>query len=251
MFVCPFTAKPLPDGYFLHPLVADEFVKIGEALASGVVADAEAVRDKLVSPGAGEGGGGIAGPRLLIRANEFYPVEEAKESLRVWVFDILEYLYPGRSMHANVIPWPAVGKMLIANADALCRWQNGPEALDECQDAVNRFMRVLEPRQADKVIECPECGQSSYYSFDLTHLICRHCQAVIEREGQILRMKEEALGMLLPLRQAVDVVRSAGYSLPDGTVKTWIRRGKLVLGPGRTTRPRDIIAVLDKVKPGL
>lgn len=249
MAECPITGKVLPAGFVVHPDCAQEFQRIGRCLVSGLPLDAEAVRDKEVSPGRSESGGGVAGPRLLIRPHVFYPVEEAEDTLRVWAFAAFQFVRPSFRADIYRVAWSSLGRFFIRYSMDLCRWVDAPQALDECKDALGRCFKVVDPAQSQKVIRCPECFKSWYYTFDLDHLVCRHCQALVDRKKVESQMKALALEELVPLPVAVELVRELGYSLPDGTVKTWVRRGKLEVTDDRRARANDILALLDKSKP--
>lgn len=249
MAECPVTGRLLPAGFVVHPDCAERFQRIGRCLVSGLPLDAEAVRDKEVSPGRGDSAGSVAGPRLLIRPQVFYPVEEAEDTLRVWAFAAFQFVRPQFRPDIYRLAWETLGRFFIRYSLELCRWVDAARALDECEDALKRCFQVVDPADAQKVIRCPNCLRSWYYTFNLDHLVCRYCQAVVDRRKVEAQMKALALEELVSLQVAVELVRELGYALPDGTVKTWVRRGKLILHSGRRVRANDIIALLDKVKP--
>lgn len=245
---CPVTGRLLPTGFYVHPDCAEDFVRIGAALVSSVVSDAEAVRDKFVTPGGSDGGVGVPGPRLPIRPGAFYPVEESIDVLHVWAFAAMQFIRPDVRLDVYRMSWEAIGKIFIKYSVQLCRWIDAPTALDECQDAIRRLSKLSQPKMPSKVIKCPACEGTSYYAFDLDHLVCKQCGGLIERRAAIESMRTQALEKLMPLANAVELVRAFGYQVADATVRSWVRRGKLKLEPGRKTRPRNITEILDKVQ---
>ena len=247
---CPVTGQPLSPGEFVS--------RAAVARLRSCVSDLPQLMGDLQYAVAGlrhgdsPAGGAVASSRPPVNLQLMLEVDEMGEALLVWARALLVHTM-GSEYGVRSGDWHTVRRVIQAHADAVRRWADGPDCVDEVAYSVARLERLASPahRRLTFVGKCAECG-SDLLAGDLDFTVeCRECGTGVDVDEARGAMLEGARLLVLPRPRARRVAEVlARRPIPEATVKTWCHRGRLLPVPGarpgrRLYRVADLVALAE------
>lgn len=220
---CPVTGEPLSPG----ETVSRAAVARLRACVSDLPDLMQDLQYAVAGLKRGSGGGGwIPAAREPVNLQLMLDIDEMGDTLHTWAASLEEHAGSHRWVHRR--DWDAVRGVFSLHANAVRRWEEAPQMIDEVTYAVHRLERLASPgARASVFVGRCECGWELLARPGAPEVECRQCGAVWDVEASRAALVEAALGRPLPLPRAVEVARIVSPDVRYSTVRSWISRGRL------------------------
>lgn len=248
--VCPVSGEPLLGGQTISRTAV---ARVGTA-----VSDLPELLDDLdyVAGGLSHGdsavGGGVPSSKEPVNLSLVLEVWEAVDLLAEWANALLVFVM-GPKYRLPVGKDPrAIRQVFQLHADRARTWGEAPQMVEAVLWAVGRLERLASPvsKRLAFAGRCPSCACEVMAKEDQAEAACVGCGQMVDVAQARAQMLEVAASRPLPRARAIEVAELVcRRPIPDATVRSWCKRGKLApVGDSvrRLYRAGDIVALVEK-----
>ncbi len=242
---CPVTGEPLKPGETVSRTAVNQLTTLISDLPS-LMASAEAALQGL-HHGDQQGPAGIPDSRPPLNLSTLEDLDPIRDTIDAWAASIAHEYTPGLRYQAG--DWRMARQLIRHHQDKLRRWQDSPQLIDDLTTNIHALERLVSPQRRStlSVGDCPSCGNPMRAKPHDAEATCRKCGTTIDLEALRDEARIRTSWKKLPRHQAREAAGDVlGYPIPENTVKSWIRRGKITEYPQPNGRP-PLIAVRDLV----
>lgn len=239
---CPVTGEPLAPGETVSRTAVAQLATLVSDLPS-LMASAEAALQGL-HHGDQQGPAGIPDSRPPLNLSTLEDLDPIRDTIDAWAATIAHELTPGSRYQAG--DWRAARQLIRHHQDKLRRWRESPALIDDLTTNIHAIEKLVSPQRPTREYAgpCPDCDTDILVPPGTDVATCRVCGAQIDVGQARDDMRTRLTWAKYPREKARACAEAVtGRTIPDSTLRSWIRRGRLTEHP----QPRGpaLIAVRD------
>lgn len=245
MNTCPITGHPIHPPHTISTTAANRLATAARTLPQLM----QTVDYALTGLRNGQTSHTSHGPRSPLNETLLELIDEMRDSLNTWAAALVQHANPTIRYHNG--NWDQIAAILHILTPHATTWEEAPNMVDECLYAIQRLEHLASPKPPTTWYagKCETCGTDLTPHANTTTVTCTNCGTVNNTNTTRQVMIEKLETMPLPrskARQAAELI--AGQQISEGTVKTWVRRGKLQPDEHGRIRPKEIMKLAAKYK---